>query len=826
MSIDDDSWTDSLHPVKGRSSRDSKERAGWRDPDTPRGSYESRLERRSDIRWSRFSWLTLRAMGESVNHEIACNIADFINARRNRWAAAQRAAGHAESDLVIKRTDGDRFSFLVLGDPGEQDASQYAVVEPLLAKGKGTAFMVICSDVIYPGGDVNDYVNGFYIPYKDYPETIYALPGNHDWYDGLNGFMYHFCGAEALPRTSYRLTDFNVRQLIARWIWGKAARPRRDLLLGWMAQRPPRKEHPRKAPQPGPYFAIDTGQLLIVAIDTGMTGKLDGEQGRWLLRVSRAHDMPKVLLTGKPLIVDGHYQPGEIEWGEAEESAMYTTVDDIVREPAHNYVAAIGGDIHNYQRYSVDLNKRRIEYLVAGGGGAFLSATHRIGLVDVKSHPLSTPTPQGFVPDVKERDFTCYPLRGDSLTHFSERFVPTVLQAFLWSILTCAIALLGLGMLRWLEKGSLLGDWSLWDWLLLGLSGLTVMAGLLEPLLVERRIKKGFLLATLFSASLGLGLWLVDSGSAWRWTLITFATVVTAGAATLFFLQSRSTARWLLLLAGGLGLASLLVLDATRDWRLVLIVLYTVTALLVAARLVYVLRFEARSFMAGIVGSIPGLLFVVGLWPIGHLLDGDLWWRVSVVALAALTGLFALGVLVYLLVGIGVWRLLRPSNWAGGIGPDEAGRLVRDALVKEAAENGVSVPESSERLPVADTEPSRRARRLASLMLTSQGERLSGLRNQGPFKRLVAQIFDSDEPPFFKSFLRLDVDGDRLTIRAYGVTGWRCDEEDPSLEDEVSIDLSDASRRSSRAGRFARDGEAEDASVVADPQAIPGHRRT
>ena len=831
MSIDDAPHTAPLDREGGNSSRDSRERAGWRS-DTPRGSYESRLERRTDIRWSRFSWLTLRALGQSINHEIACNIADFINARRNRWAAAQRVAGSAETDLVVTRAEGSRFSFLVLGDPGEQDASQYAVVEPLLAKGEGTSFMVICSDVIYPGGDVNDYVNGFYLPYKDYPETIYALPGNHDWYDGLNGFMYHFCGAEPLPRTSYRLTDFNLRQLIARWLWGKAARPRRDLLLGWMAQRPPRSQDPRRAPQPGPYFAIDTGRLLIVAIDTGMTGKLDGEQGRWLLRVSRAYDLPKVLLTGKPLIADGHYQPGEIEWGAADEPGAYMTVDDIVREPAHGYVAAIGGDTHNYQRYTVRVGGEsggdaagtedgRIEYVVAGGGGAFLSATHRIGLVDVKSHPQSRPTTRGFVPDVSERDFTCYPLRGDSLAHFSARFVPMVLQAFVWSLLTSAIALFGLGMLRWLERGSL-ADWSLWDWLLLGLSGLTALAGLAQPLVLERRIQRGFLSAMLFSASLGVGLWLADSDSTWLWALIALATVLTAGTAASFALQRRSAARWILLLAGAAGLACLVLLDSTSDWRLILTVLYAVAAVALAPRLVYVLRFEARSLAAGIVGSIPGLLFLAGLWPVGHLLVGDLWWRVSITALATVTGLFAFGLLLYLLIGIEVWRLLRPENWAGGIDPDEGGKLAHEALVKEARTKGVAPPNCSERQAAMEADPTPRARRLAHVMLPSEGEQLSVLRNQGPFKRLVAQIFDSDEPPFFKSFLRLDVDGDRLTITAYGVTGWRCDERDPSLEDRVSIDLSGGRTPRARERRFVREPETTRAAAVAP--AVPPPR--
>jgi hypothetical protein len=53
-------------------------------------------------------------------------------------------------------------------------------------------------------------------------------------------------------------------------------------------------------------------------------------------------------------------------------------VDDVVRTAEHNYVAAIGGDIHNYQRYPVRVGNRKIQYFVSGGGGAYMSDTHRI----------------------------------------------------------------------------------------------------------------------------------------------------------------------------------------------------------------------------------------------------------------------------------------------------------------------------------------------------------------------------------------------------------------------------------------------------------------
>jgi hypothetical protein len=87
--------------------------------------------------------------------------------------------------------------------------------------------------------------------------------------------------------------------------------------------------------QRSPYFAIDTGPQLVVGIDTGMGGPIDREQGEWLRRISRWVDKPKILLTGKPLYVDGKHHPYPIEDD--------GTVDEIVRASEHNYIAAIGG---------------------------------------------------------------------------------------------------------------------------------------------------------------------------------------------------------------------------------------------------------------------------------------------------------------------------------------------------------------------------------------------------------------------------------------------------------------------------------------------------
>ncbi len=368
------------------SSRDSLAGAGWR-CQRP-GSYRNLIP--AEDRGRHFSWLDPRTLWQSRRNEwIARFLKDPVDDERRRLVAAQRQRPNVPRDFIIDRTELDSPRFLILGDTGEGDESQFVLVPSLLENGKDTHFTVICSDVVYPDGDVNQYLKKFCRPYKDYPKPIYALPGNHDWYDGLNGFMVHFCGAEPSERSL-------GKNWILRRLWRKAGRVKPEMLEQCRRFRPEPEEHLR---QPGPYFAIDTGPLRIVGIDTGINGQLDRDQGEWLRWVSRSSPKPKILLTGKPIYVDNEYHPGDIEDG-----AM--KVDDIVRAGEHNYVAAIGGDIHNYQRYPVEVGNRKIQYIVSGGGGAYMSDTHRIPKVDVNG--------------VDEDDFRCYPLRGDSLSAYSK----------------------------------------------------------------------------------------------------------------------------------------------------------------------------------------------------------------------------------------------------------------------------------------------------------------------------------------------------------------------------------------------------------------------
>ena len=341
------------------------------------------------------SWLRPGTLWRSRNDVIARRFHDPVDHARVRWVKLARERG-APEDFIVQRAQGD-VSFLVVGDPGEGDDSQYAVVPGLLSQAEGIDFTVICSDLIYPTGDMSDYEERFYRPYRKLTAPIFGIPGNHDWYDGLHGFMHHICGIDD-PDAAL---DFGsgIRKTIAQRTWRLSKRPTDAELEAMRGGR-------ERFAQPGPYIAIDAGPLRIVTVDTGIQGNIDPDQAAWLERVSLSDPKPKILLTGKPIYVDGVHKQEQ------------AAVDKVVTNPAANYVAAIGGDIHNYQRYPVTLpDGRTIQYVVSSGGGAFMHATHQIPVIDL--------------PGVTEDDFRCYPLRGDSLARYSQLYAKKLRQKWL-----------------------------------------------------------------------------------------------------------------------------------------------------------------------------------------------------------------------------------------------------------------------------------------------------------------------------------------------------------------------------------------------------------
>jgi hypothetical protein len=374
------------------SSRISREAAGWlcATKADPKGLY--RPGRAPNQK--QFSWINPRPLWESRNDKIARWIGDSTDDERKRWVEAQRRKG-IDPGLPIKRyAEKDEVSFMVLGDPGEGDDSQYQVLRPLRAKSKDTDFTFIVSDVIYPAGDVLDYHDKFYWPYRGLPGPIYAIPGNHDWYDGLHGFMTLLCGADPDLRPPVHASKSRWKRAFLDLTWREPTEALQEEIKEMQEHRP------EQSGQPASYFAIELKELVLVGLDTGIQAGIDDEQGEWLRKIS-ALPKDKILLTGKPMVVDTGWKTCPI--ADSDE-----TVNAIVENAANRYIAVIGGDIHNFQRYPVrQADGRVVQHIVSGAAGAYTKATHKIPKASLESCGCD------------EDDFRCYPRRGDSLAAYS-----------------------------------------------------------------------------------------------------------------------------------------------------------------------------------------------------------------------------------------------------------------------------------------------------------------------------------------------------------------------------------------------------------------------
>jgi hypothetical protein len=285
--------------------------------------------------------------------------------RANMVDAVRSAYGVPDDELFqvspMGVEDGD-FSFIVIGDTGEGDASQYSLVERYIEIGRrdDIKFLIVASDVIYPAGAMTDYENNFYLPFKGFKRPIYAIPGNHDWFDALEGFNANFLEPKAarLALSARADADLNLTSTGKRRI---------DRLLQ-RAQQLQELYGIRSAQQRGPFFELQTKDFVLIAIDTGIRRTVDNRQRAWINEaLKRSADKFIMAIVGHPKFAAGQ----DTSQDDAEFNALYAELERAgVR-------VMMAGDTHAFEYYLAESggkeNPRRFHHFVNGGGGAYLS---------------------------------------------------------------------------------------------------------------------------------------------------------------------------------------------------------------------------------------------------------------------------------------------------------------------------------------------------------------------------------------------------------------------------------------------------------------------
>jgi hypothetical protein len=214
------------------------------------------------------------------------------------------------------------------------------LAEPELDLGTPTQrghLLVMGGDEVYPAastGGYEDRSKGVYraaLPVAPAePPTLFALPGNHDWYDGLTSFLRVF--AQRRP------------------------------FGGWQTE------------QTRSYFAVRLpNRWWLYAIDTQFDDYIDAPQLEYFSGASAD------LRPGDAVILCTS-TPSWVEAGCGGRSKGYDTIEffqrEIIRPRGANVRVMLSGDKHHYARYTErDGTGQRI---TSGLGGAYLASTERL----------------------------------------------------------------------------------------------------------------------------------------------------------------------------------------------------------------------------------------------------------------------------------------------------------------------------------------------------------------------------------------------------------------------------------------------------------------
>lgn len=305
--------------------------------------------------------------------------------RREAMAAANAIEPQPLNDsFIYKKVGADgAFWFDFIADTGDGWDSTFAMAQliteadvtpqgaPALPRGQ---VLLIGGDLVYPTASNEAYEERFLAPFdlahaqappaarEDMPD-LYAVPGNHDWYDGLGAFFSIFCR----------------RRIAAKGTMG--------------VDRPGRVVAGRQTQQTRSYFAIKLPNgWWVWGTDSQLKGYIDQPQIDYFQHVA-SHWMENgskvILLVGQPnwAYVDPDHPEREFETFSYLERLVGIAREPLTDDEAkrgvkpqskplkgHQLKLVLTGDSHHYSRYE----EGGLQYITCGGGGAFLHPTHQL----------------------------------------------------------------------------------------------------------------------------------------------------------------------------------------------------------------------------------------------------------------------------------------------------------------------------------------------------------------------------------------------------------------------------------------------------------------
>lgn len=257
---------------------------------------------------------------------------DYVSDTGDGFAATYAVAWMlAQKELAVEDVDGET---------------------PALPRGH---LLIHGGDLVYPTATTKEYEERFTGPYASalpYTDShhphFFAIPGNHDWYDGLTSFIRKFCdgkwlGGRKMPQTrSY----FSIRLSENWWIWGI------DIQFDGFIDTPQLKYFKNASAE----MSSDAGVILVTAKPSWAF--VDPQDlSRPTEQMHNLDFFLKDCLNSRGTHTDPDKVPNQ-------------------QKPKANVRMILAGDVHHYARY--EDKKNDVKYVTAGGGGAYLSLTHHL----------------------------------------------------------------------------------------------------------------------------------------------------------------------------------------------------------------------------------------------------------------------------------------------------------------------------------------------------------------------------------------------------------------------------------------------------------------
>ncbi|MDH5767102.1 MAG: metallophosphoesterase, partial [Gammaproteobacteria bacterium] len=232
-------------------------------------------------------------------------------------------------DYIADTGDGWNSTYSVAYLLAKKSLKFPGLYEDELQRGK---ILIMGGDEVYPSASREEYKDRLIGPFDTAMERstakdleLFAIPGNHDWYDGLVSFTRLFCQGR---------------------VWGG-----------------------RNTEQTRSYFALKLpNNWWLFAVDIQLESDIDKPQLDYFKRIINKDVQEKdriIICTPEPDWIFSNIYDKSLENNLAH-------LEEIINKKA-TIPVTLSGDLHHYRRH---VDKQGFHKITAGGGGAFLHPTN------------------------------------------------------------------------------------------------------------------------------------------------------------------------------------------------------------------------------------------------------------------------------------------------------------------------------------------------------------------------------------------------------------------------------------------------------------------